>query len=139
MTTVSKKILVADHEKSLKEIMKIMLVQIGYDPEFAENGEEAFKILNREHFPIILMDLRIPDIDGVELCMQIKQRNPESVIYAFSGSFTDDEFDQIEEMGFDGLLCKPVKFDVLKSAIKGACEKINKRRSGLSITSLCNS
>jgi CheY-like chemotaxis protein len=127
MTTVSKKILVVDDEKSLREIMKIMLVQIGYDPEFAENGEEAFKILNREHFPIILMDLRIPDIDGVELCMQIKQRNPESVIYAFSGSFTDDEFDQIEEMGFDGLLCKPVKFDVLKSAIKGAYEKINKR------------
>ena len=41
MTTVSKKILVVDDEKSLREIMKIMLVQIGYDPEFAENGEEA--------------------------------------------------------------------------------------------------
>ena len=139
MTTVSKKILVVDDERSLREIMKIMLVKIGYDTEFAESGELALEILNKEEFPIILMDLRMPDIDGVELCMQIKQRNPESVIYAFSGSFTDDEFDQIEEMGFDGLLCKPVTFDVLKSAIKGAYEKINKRRNGLPTTSLCNS
>ena len=139
MTTVSKKMLVVDDEKSLRDIMKIMLLKIGYDPEFAENGEEALEILNREKFPIILMDLRMPDIDGVELCMRIKQKNPETVIYAFSGSFTEDEFDQVEEMGFDGLLCKPVTFDVLKSAIKGAYEKINKRRNGLPTTSLCRS
>ena len=126
MTTVSKKILVVDDEKSLRGMLKIMLDKIGYDPEFAENGEEALEILNREDFPIILTDLRMPDIDGVELCMRIKQRNPETVIYAFSGSFTEDEFDQIEEMGFDGLLCKPITFDVLKSAIKVAFEKINK-------------
>ena len=139
MTTVSKKMLVVDDEKSLRDIMKIMLLKIGYDPEFAENGEEALEILNREKFPIILMDLRMPDIDGVELCMRIKQKNPETVIYAFSGSFTEDEFDQVEEMGFDGLLCKPVTFDVLKSAIKGAYEKINKRRNGLPTTPLCRS
>jgi len=139
MTTVSKKILVVDDEKSLREIMKIMVVKIGYDPEFAENGEEALEILNREEFPIILMDLRMPDIDGIEMCMRIKERNPETVIYAFSGSFTEDEFDQLEKMGFDGLLCKPITFDVLKSTIKGAYEKINKRGNGLPTTSPCRS
>ena len=137
MTKVSKKILVVDDEKSLRGIMKMMLDRIGFDPEFAESGEKALEILNKEEFPIILTDLNMPDIDGVELCKRIKQGNPEAVVYAFSGSFTDDEFDQIEEMGFDGLLCKPVTFDVLKSVIKGAFEKINKRQKRQS-KSLCN-
>ena len=137
MTTVSKKILVVDDEKSLREIMKIMLVKIGYDPEFAKNGEEALEILNREEFPLILMDLRLPDIDGDELCMRIKQRNPDTVVYAFSGHVIEGDFDQLEEMGFNGLLCKPVTSEVLEQSVKGAFEEINKRREKLS-TPVCS-
>ena len=57
------------------------------------------KISDREEFPLILTDLRMPEIDGIELCIQIKERNPETVIYAFSGHVTEDEFDQLEKMG----------------------------------------
>ena len=53
MTTVPKKILVVDDEKSLREVMKIKLVKLGYDPEFAENGKEALEILENEKFPLI--------------------------------------------------------------------------------------
>ena len=129
MTTLSKKILVVDDEESLKEIMTIMLDKIGYDHEFADSGEEALEILNREEFPIVLTDLKMPDIDGVELCMRIKQRNPETIIYAFSGGITELDYEELEEMGFDGLLCKPVTSKVLERAIKGAFVKINKLNS----------
>jgi two-component system alkaline phosphatase synthesis response regulator PhoP len=138
MTTLSKKILVVDDEESIRELMKIKLVKLGYDPEFAENGKEALEISEREEFPLILMDLRLPEIDGIELCMRIKERNPETVIYAFSGLVTEDEFYELEEMGFDGLLCKPVTFEVLERAIEGAFDKINKRRERL-YTFLCSS
>ena len=134
---VSKKILVVDDEESIREVMKMGLVKLGYDPVFAENGKEAFEILTREKFPLILMDIRLPGMDGIELCLRIKEKNPETVIYAFSGVVAEFEFDQLEKMGFDGLLCKPVPFEVLERAIKGAFEKINKRREKLS-TSLCN-
>jgi CheY-like chemotaxis protein len=127
MTTVSKKILVVDDDESIREVMKMGLVKLGYDPAFAENGKEALEILAREEFPLILMDLRLPGIDGIELCIQIKKRNPETVIYAFSGVVTEDEFYELEEMGFDGLLCKPVPFKVLKNAIEGAFDKINNK------------
>ncbi|MBW1814514.1 MAG: hypothetical protein JRJ39_12835 [Deltaproteobacteria bacterium] len=101
MTTVSKKILVVDDEDAIREILKIKLVKLGYDP------------------------------------IQIKERNPETVIYAFSGHVTEDEFDQLEKMGFDGLLCKPLTFEVLERAIEGAFDKINNREK-LS-TPLCSS
>ena len=132
MTTLSKKILVVDDEESIRKIIKIKLVKLGYDPEFAKNGKEALEISEREEFPLILMDLRLPEIDGIELCMRIKKRSPETVIYAFSGIVTEVEFDQIKEMGFDGLLCKPVTFEVLERAIEGAFYKINKRWESLS-------
>ena len=132
MTTLSKKILVVDDEESIRKIIKIKLVKLGYDPEFAKNGKEALEISEREEFPLILMDLRLPEIDGIELCMRIKKRSPETVIYAFSGIVTEVEFDQIKEMGFDGLLCKPVTFEVLERAIEGAFYKINKRWERLS-------
>ena len=124
---VSKKILVVDDEEAIREVMKIGLVKLGYDPEFAENGKEALEILTKENYPLILMDIRMPGIDGIELCMRIKDRNPETVIYAFSGIVTEGEFYELEEKGFDGLLCKPVSFEVLKKAIEGAFDKINNR------------
>ncbi|MBE9530751.1 MAG: response regulator, partial [Proteobacteria bacterium] len=76
----------------------------------------------------IITDLRLPDIDGIELCRRIRKRSSETVIYAFSGGVTEVESDQFEEMGFDGLLCKPVKYEVLERAIEGAFEKIDERK-----------
>ena len=137
MTTVSKKILVVDDEEAIREVMKLGLVKLGYEPGFAANGKEALEMLAREKFPLILTDLRMPGIDGIELCIQIKERNPETVIYAFSGLATEDEFYKLEQMGFDGLLCKPVTFKVLKRAIEGAFDKINKMRERLP-TTLCS-
>jgi CheY-like chemotaxis protein len=127
MTTVSKKILVVDDEEAIRRVIKMGLVNLGYHPEFAENGKEALEILDTEEFPLILMDLKLPDIDGIELCMRIKKKSPETVIYAFSGGVTEDEFYEFEEKGFDGLLCKPVAFEVLKRAVEGAFDKINNR------------
>jgi CheY-like chemotaxis protein len=136
MTTDSKKILVVDDEKSIRVITEKRLDKLGYVSECAQNGKEALKILNKEEIPLILMDLRLPDMDGPELCLRIKERNPETVIYAFSGHVTEDDFDQLEEMGFDGLLCKPVTSEILEQSVKGAFEQMNNRRKN-NATSLC--
>jgi CheY-like chemotaxis protein len=138
MTTDSKKILIVDDEKSVREITKIRLEKLGYDPECAQNGKEALEILVREKFPLILMDLKLADFEGTELCLRIKERNPETVIYAFSGHVIESDFDQLEEKGFDGLLCKPVTSEVLEQSVKGAFEKISNSRKNNAI-SLCAS
>ncbi|RZB35364.1 MAG: hypothetical protein SRB2_03162 [Desulfobacteraceae bacterium Eth-SRB2] len=93
MTTVSKKILIVDDEKSLREIMKKRLGKLGYNPGCAKNGKEGLEISERKKFPLILLDLRMPEMDGIELCIRIKERNPETVIYAFSGIVTEAELE----------------------------------------------
>ncbi|MCK4786267.1 MAG: response regulator, partial [Desulfobacteraceae bacterium] len=93
-----------------------------------KNAKEALEILENEKFPLIITDLRMPEMDGIELCMRIRERTSETLIYAFSGGFTEVDSDQLEKMGFDGFLCKPVKYEVLERAIEGAFEKIDERK-----------
>ena len=126
MTTISKKILVVDDEESIREVMKMGLDKLGYPCTLAKNGKEALEILDEEEFSLIITDLKMPEMGGIELCKHIKERNPDTVIYAFSGNFTEFEFYKLEKMGFDGLLCKPFKFERLERTIRGAFEKINK-------------
>ena len=130
MTTLPKKILVVDDDEDIRQVTKMVLVNFGYEPECVENGKEALALLDREKFPIVLMDVRLPEINGIDLCMRIKEKNPKTVIYGFYGVVKDDEFNELEKMGFDGLLCKPVSFKVLKNAIEGAFNKISNGEYG---------
>jgi two-component system alkaline phosphatase synthesis response regulator PhoP len=118
--------------------MKTMLVKLGYDPECARNGKEAFEILSREEFPLILLDLILPEIGGIEVCMRIKERKAETIIYAFSAVVTEVDYYQLKKVGFDGFLCKLVSSEVLERAIKGAFEEISNRWKNNAI-SLCGS
>ena len=77
---------------------------------------------------LIITDLRMPDIDGTELCNRIRKINSESVIYALSGYIEKFEPEKLERIGFDGHLCKPVEIKVLKHAIEDAFDKIDQRR-----------
>jgi len=128
MTTLSRRILFVDDEETLRDTIEEMLVILGYDVKLAKNAKEALEIAQKEYFPLIITDLMMPDIDGTQLCKQIREINETAVIYAFSGFLTEVDSDQLKSVGFDGHLCKPVKIEVLKHAIEGAFEKIHQRQ-----------
>ena len=127
MTAGLGRILFVDDEEIQRESMKDILRMLGYDVELAENGGEALEIFQKEAFPLIITDLAMPDMDGTQLCRQIRKINETAVIYAFSGYLADVASDRLKSAGFDGHLSKPAKIEVLKHAIEGAFEK-NRRR-----------
>ena len=128
MISLSKKILFVDDEESQIELMQNILFRMGYDAEFAKSAKEALEILDNEDISIILTDLQMPEMDGIELCRRIREKGSEVVIYGFSGNFLGVDSDRLEDIGFDGLLWKPVGLKVLERAIEGAFEKIDRRR-----------
>jgi CheY-like chemotaxis protein len=128
MTTLSRRILVVDDEEILRDTIEEMLIILGYDVELAKDAKEALEIAKKEYFPLIITDLMMPEIDGTQLCKQIREINETAVIYAFSGFLTEVDSDQLKDIGLDGHLCKPVKMEVLKHAIEGAFEKIHQRQ-----------
>jgi CheY-like chemotaxis protein len=117
-----------DDEDILRVTIEEMLMFLGYDVALAKDAKEALEIAKKEYFPLIITDLMMPEIDGTQLCKQIREINKTAVIYAISGYLSEVDSNQLKRVGFDGHLGKPVKIDVLKHAIEGAFEKINQRQ-----------
>ena len=133
MTARSRKILFIDDEEAQSKLMQRIFVRMGYNAKFAKEAKEALKILEDEEFPLIITDLSMPNMGGIELCKRIRKFNSESFIYAFSGYLAEFEFEKLEGFGFDGHLSKPIEIEVLKCAIEGAFEKIDQKRGSGSL------
>ena len=119
-----KKLLLVDDDESYLNIVKKILTKMEYAAEVAASSKEALKILEKEKYPLIITDLDMPGLDGVELCKQIKENDSKSIVYALSGYITEYDTENLEKSGFDGYLSKPAKIEVLKQAIEGAFDKL---------------
>jgi CheY-like chemotaxis protein len=131
MISVSRKILFVDDEESQIKLMQSFFLRKGYDAEFAKSAKEALEILDNEDISIIITDLQMPEMDGIEFCRRVREKGSEVVIYGYSGDIIGVNSDHLEDIGFDGLLWKPVRLGVLERAIEGAFEKIDRRRGAL--------
>jgi len=123
-----KKLLLVDDDESYLSILKKILTKMEYAAEVATSSEEALKILEKEKYSLIITDLDMPGLDGVELCKQIKENDSKSIVYALSGYITEYDTENLEKSGFDGYLSKPAKIEVLKQAIEGAFDKIEENK-----------
>ena len=119
-----KKMLIVDDDNAYLNVLEKIFSKMEYEAEFAGSSEEALEILKKDNFPLIITDLEMPGLDGVELCKQIREIDPKAVVYALSGYIAEFDTENLENVGFDGYLTKPVKIEVLKKAIEGAFDKI---------------
>lgn len=119
-----KKILFVDDDKAQRGIINDIIKKLGYTVETVGGSEEAIRVLAKNKYPLIITDLKMSGIDGMELCKRIREVGSECVIYALSGHVAEFEPELFEEIGFDGHLCKPVNIKVLKLAIEGAFERL---------------
>ena len=123
-----KKILIVDDDNAYLNILEKIFSKMEYEAEFAGSSEEALEILKKESFPLIITDLEMPGLDGVELCKQIKEIAAKSIVYALSGYIAKYDTENLEKSGFDGYLSKPAKIEVLKQAIEGAFDKFEENK-----------
>jgi CheY-like chemotaxis protein len=70
---VAKRVLVVDDNRYVRQTLPYVLKEEGYEVEVAENGEEAFKIACRHPVDLVLTDISMPDVDGIELIRLIRQ------------------------------------------------------------------
>ena len=123
-----KKLLVVDDDNAYLNVLEKIFSRMDYKAEFAGSSEEALEILTKEHFPLIITDLDMPGLDGVELCKQIKKIDSKSIVYALSGYIVEYDTENLEKSGFDGYLSKPVKIEVLQQAIEGAFDRLKENQ-----------
>jgi CheY-like chemotaxis protein len=117
---IEKKILVVENEDDQREMMRQLLGRMGYVVEVAESCEAAIDIMESDEFPVVITDLIMSGMDGMELCEHIKAKNPKCRVYAFSGHADLYSFEKIKQSGFDKFLTKPVKVETLANEMKNA-------------------
>jgi CheY-like chemotaxis protein len=125
--TMEKKILVVDDEDFHRELMQKLLSKLGYEVAVAESAEEAFSLLEKEKFPVIITDLIMLEMDGVEFCQMIRETDTKTVVIALSGYTELYDIEKLKEAGFDNHLTKPFKIETINQAIKEGLEEFQRR------------
>ena len=124
---MEKKILVVDDEDYQRELMYKLLSKLGYEVAVAESAEDAFSLLEKEKFPVIITDLIMLEMDGVEFCQQIRETDNKTVVIALTGHAGLYDPAKLKEAGFDNHLAKPFKMDIIKQAIEEGFEEYRRR------------
>ena len=103
----NRKILVVDDDKRLRELLQRYLGEQGFAVRTAENGETMDRLMSRDTFDLIVLDLMLPGEDGLSLCRRIRSSDPQQPIIMLTAK--GDEIDRIIglEMGADDYLPKP--------------------------------
>jgi CheY-like chemotaxis protein len=113
-------ILVVDNESDQLEMMQEVLRRIGFDARTTDDPQQALKMVENHAFNLIFIDLIMSEIEGTELCEQIKRIRPDVCIYAYSGHTHLYDPERLARSGFDGAIGKPATIEEIKTALNRA-------------------
>jgi two-component system cell cycle response regulator DivK len=114
---MGKKVLIAEDSSVILNLTKKILVQQQYDISAAKNGQEVLDKLENEDFDLILMDINIPIIDGMECSKRIRglsnSKKAATPIFAITGNAKNYSAEDFAAVGINEYLQKPINFDQL--------------------------
>lgn len=117
------KALVIDDDVATLELMKFQLKDEGFEVTTSERGEKALEFVKETEFDIILTDLNLPDVNGIEMVRQCKQISPETEIIMVTGFGSMEKAIEATKAGAFYYVEKPVNFDDLRILITKAVER----------------
>ena len=122
------KLLIVDDEEGIRKVLSITLSDSGYTVFTARDGEEALDIFRRENPPIVLTDIKMPGMDGIELLRILKQESPDTEVIMITGHGDMDL--AIKSLKYQAIdfVTKPINDDVLEISLNRAHEKIRMRQ-----------
>ena len=121
-----KRILIVDDDTSILRVFRSILEKAGYSVETAETGKEALRHLHRTKFDLCLVDVKLPDMDGTELLLEMAE-TPETVKIIITGFSSEKVGIKAADYGADDFLVKPVKAEELLAIIQQRLESIPAR------------
>ena len=117
----SSRILLVDDERDGRQAVALLLRRLGYTVVEAGCGQDALDACQSGSFDVVVLDIGLPDMSGLDVCRQLRamQKESPSRLIALSGYGRQDDLQTSQEAGFDLHLVKPISFGLLKSAIQG--------------------
>lgn len=126
--TILNTILVIDDEEFIRENLSRILEKDGYRVHLAEKGKEGIDIVSKEEIDLVLLDLNLPDINGIEVLKAIKEINPTILVIVITGYATVESAVSALKLGAYDYIKKPFKADAIRLIVKLALETLTLKK-----------
>jgi two-component system alkaline phosphatase synthesis response regulator PhoP len=126
-----KKILVIEDEKDIQELLQLYLKRDGYDVHIARDGETGLRKASQERYDLVLLDLMLPQVDGLEICRNLRSRPQTADLPIIMITAKADEADRIVglEMGADDYITKPFSPREVVARVKAIFRRLERPRA----------
>jgi signal transduction histidine kinase/DNA-binding NarL/FixJ family response regulator len=133
---MEEQILIVDDEADVLDLCRRILASKGYKVKTAHNGQEAIELAQQESFDLLLTDIKMPGITGLEIAQALKKSDPGVVCVTMTGYSTMDMVLEALKLGIDEFILKPFTPDELSSTIAKTLEKEQLRKENFRLRSL---
>ena len=116
-------LLIVDDDFNLCTVLKEELVEVGYDVDFVNNGDDAFSYLAKQRVDLILLDLKMPGKDGFEVLKELKEKKIKVKVIVLTAYADVKSAIESARMGASDFISKPYDFDELLITIRKVLQK----------------
>jgi two-component system response regulator PilR (NtrC family) len=127
------RVLIVDDEESMRDFLSIMLHREGYQVDTAVDGAQAVVHLRDHSYDLVISDIKMPRMTGLELLAHIKERTPETVVLMVTAFSSTDEAVEAMKQGAYDYITKPFKNEEIRLIVKNALERRDLRRENLAL------
>lgn len=123
-----RRLLLIDDEKPILDVLSISLASDGYEVITAQSGQEGVDIFERGGIKLVVTDIRMPGMDGIEVLRRIKQRDPEAEVIVITGHGDMESAIAVLREGASDFITKPIREEALSLALTRAERKLEMTR-----------
>jgi len=116
-------ILIVDDERSMREVLEIFLKNEGYNVTTAGDGMTAIEAIQKDIFDLVITDLRMPNISGIDLLKTIKEISPDTVVVIITAFGTTESAVEAMKLGAFDYIQKPFRMDDIRLVVNNAIER----------------
>jgi len=116
------RVLIIDDEDSIREYLSMMLEREGYDVSASENGKKALKLNNQESFDVVITDIQLPGMSGLDILSAFRESDPAMPVIIITGHASQESAIEALNIGAFYYLLKPVSNEELKQVVRNALE-----------------
>jgi two-component system response regulator PilR (NtrC family) len=122
------RLLVADDERSMRELLELVFKREGHQVTVASSGREALEAMQKASFDLIITDVKMPDLGGIELLRAAREQSPETLVIMMTAFATINSAREAFKLGADDFIQKPFDVDEFKLIVRKAIEKRDLRQ-----------
>jgi len=127
------RLLVVDDEIIALKNLEHVLTKEGYDIVTTDSGPEALKLLEEEEFSVVLTDLRMPEVDGMQVLERSRELHPHSEVIMITGYATIDSAVEAMKKGAYHYIAKPYRLDEVRIVVAEAVEKNRLKKENVAL------